>query len=435
MMNNIKEFIKKVLKVDIVKVFSLNAVATFVRMLAGLISVKVIAVIIGPVGVALLGQLRNFETIVIGLANGGINNGITKYVSEYKEDEHETKLYISNAFKITLFCTAIVAIFLIFGSSNLSQLLLLSKDYTYVFIIFGFTIILYTLNTLLVSVINGYKQFKKYVQINICGTIFGLIYSVALVFIWELPGALINAVTYQSVVFFITLWMCRKMPWLDKSYFLARYDKEKVKKYLGYSLMTLTTLILVPASRMILRGYVMAEISATEAGIWEGMNSISNMYLNVIISSLTVYYLPRLAELQSPKELHHEILRCYKFIIPVLLFIGTVIFFLRYFIIWLLYTPEFSSMTELFPWQLVGDFFKMCSWLLAYIMVAKAKTKAYITTEIVFTLLYLVLAFVLLRINGIVGLVQGYLINYVLYMITMCILFRNIIRVEPTNKQ
>lgn len=433
MMNNIKEFIKKVLKVDIVKVFSLNAMATFVRMLAGLISVKVIAVIIGPVGVALLGQLRNFETIVIGLANGGINNGITKYVSEYKEDEHETKLYISNALKITLFCTAIVAAILIFCSGYLSQLILLSKDYTYVFIIFGFTIILYTLNTLLVSVINGYKQFKKYVQINICGTIFGLLYSVALVFIWELPGALINAVTYQSVVFFITLWMCRKMPWLDKSYFLARYDKEIVKKYLGYSLMTLTTLILVPASRMILRGYVMAEISATDAGIWEGMNSISNMFLNVIISSLTVYYLPRLAELQSPNELHNEIFRCYKFIIPVLLLIGTAIFFLRDFIIWLLYTPEFSSMKELFSWQLIGDFFKMCSWLLAYIMVAKAKTKAYIATEVIFTLLYLVLAFVLLKLNGIVGLVQGYLINYIVYMITMYIMFRSVIKINPSK--
>jgi len=60
--------------------------------------------------------------------------------------------------------------------------------------------------------------------------------------------------------------------------------------------------------------------------------------------------------------------------------------------------------------------------------VAKAKTKAYITTEVVFTLLYLVLAFVLLKINGIVGLVQGYLVNYVLYMITMCVLFRKLIK-------
>lgn len=429
-MDKLKRFIRKLLSVDIVKVFSLNAIATFVRMIAGLISVKVIAVIIGPAGVALLGQLKNFETILIGLANGGINNGITKYVSEYKENEETTKVYISNALKITLACTAIIAFILIAGSYYLSKAILLSSEYFYVFIVFGFTILLYSLNTLVISIINGYKQFKKYVIVNICGTVFGLIYSVILVFLWGLPGALINAVTYQSIVFFVTLWLCRDLPWMKKEYFVKKIDKTVVKKYFNYSLMTLTTLALVPVSRMILRGYVISEISATEAGIWEGMNNVSTMYLNVLVSSLTIYYLPRMSELSSPKELHNELFHCYKFVIPILLVLGFALFFLRDFVIRFLFTAEFEPMRDLFSWQLVGDFFKMCSWLLAYIMVAKAKTKAYITTEIVFTLLYLVLAFVLLKLNGIVGLIQGYLINYVLYMIAMCFLFKNILKVE-----
>ena len=432
-MNKLKRFLRRLFSVDIVKVFSLNAIATFVRMIAGLISVKVIAVIIGPAGVALLGQLKNFETILIGLANGGINNGITKYVSEYKEDEEVTKVYISNALRITLICTAIIAVILICGSYYLSKAILLSSEYYYVFIVFGFTILLYSLNTLVISIINGYKQFKKYVVVNICGTLFGLIYSVILVFLWGLPGALINAVTYQSIVFFVTLWLCRDLPWMKKEYFVKKLDKAVVKKYFNYSLMTLTTLALVPVSRMILRGYVISEISATEAGIWEGMNNVSTMYLNVLVSSLTIYYLPRMSELSSPKELHNELFHCYKFVIPILLVLGIAIYLLRDFVIMFLFTLEFEPMRDLFSWQLVGDFFKMCSWLLAYIMVAKAKTKAYITTEIVFTLLYIVLAFVLLKLNGIVGLVQGYLINYVLYMIAMCILFRNLLRVEESR--
>ena len=56
--------------------------STVVKMLTGLISVKVVASIIGPSGVALVGQLNNFATIAMSLASGGINNGITKYVAE-----------------------------------------------------------------------------------------------------------------------------------------------------------------------------------------------------------------------------------------------------------------------------------------------------------------------------------------------------------------
>lgn len=429
-MNSAKLLLQRLIGIDIIKVFSLNAMSTFIRMLAGMISVKVVALIVGPAGIAALGQLKNMESILLGLANGGINNGITKYVAEYKDDESTIKLYISNAFKITLIATFVVAIVLILGCRQLSSLILLTDKYYYVFIVFGFTIILYTLNLLLISILNGYKQFKKYVIVNICGTIFGLIYSVILIVIWGLPGAMINTVTYQSVIFFVTLWLCRKLPWMSKEYFNQQLSRPVVRKYLGYSAMTMTTLALAPISRMLLRGYVISNISATEAGIWEGINSISSMYLSVITTAFAIYYLPRMSELTNHRDLHNEIFRCYKIFVPLLVIICVAIYLLRQFAIWLLFTPEFQPMEGLFAWQLAGDFFKVCSWLLAHIMVAKAQTKMYITTEVVFSAIYLLLAFVFLQFNGIVGLVQGYLINYIIYMIAMIVLYRNVIIVE-----
>lgn len=432
-MNYTKLFLRKLMGVDIVKVFSLNAMATFIRMLAGMISVKIVALIIGPAGIALLGQLNNFNSILLGLANGGISSGITKYVAEYKEDYSQIRKYLSNALRITLICSVIVAIILIVGCKQLSELILLSDEYYYVFIVFGLTIVLYSLNGLLISILNGYKQFKKYVEINVAGTLLGLAYSVCLVYFWGLPGALINAVTFQSIVFFATLWMCRKQMWLRKDYFKEKFDHVITKQYFGYSLMTLTTLALLPVSQLILRGYVISEISSTDAGIWEGMNRVSGTYLSVITTALSVYYLPRLSEITDNIELRNEIFKCYKFIIPLLLLIGVSIYVARYFIIWLLFTPEFLPMEGLFVWQLLGDFFKISSWLLAFIMVAKAQTKMFITTEIVFGFTYLLLCFICMKYNGIVGLTQGYLINYVLYMITMCILFRKVLVYKSPN--
>lgn len=426
-MNSIKDLIIRLIKIDIVKVFSLNAMATLVRMLAGMISVKVIAVIIGPAGVALLGQLNNFNTILLGMANGGINNGITKYVSEYKENDSEIKRFLPNALRITLTCSIVVGIFLIAGCIPLSKLIILNEDYYYVFIVFGFTIILYTLNGMFISILNGYKKFKKYVKINIIGTIVGIIYSVTLVFYFGLPGALINAVTYQSIVFVVTLWMCRREKWLSKKYFCGKLEKPIVKKYLSYSVMTLTTLVLLPISQMLLRGYVITNISASQAGIWEGMNHISSMYLNIITSAFAIYYLPRLSEITNPTELSHEIVRCYKVIIPMLLCIGLSIYFLRHSILWLLFSPQFYEMEHLFGWQLTGDLFKISSWLLSFVLVAKAKAKLFILTEVTFSLTYIVICYLFLCSNGIVGLNQGYLCNYILYFIAMFLLYKKII--------
>lgn len=433
-MNHFKSLLHRIMGIDIIKVFSLNALSTFVRMLAGMVSVKVVAVIIGPAGIALLGQLNNFSSILLGMANGGINSGITKYVAEYKDDDSNVKAYISNALRITLVCSFVVSLILIFFCRWLSQLILLSEEYYYVFIVFGITIFLFTLNGLITSILNGYKEFKLYVRVSIFGTIAGLLYSILLVFLWGLPGAMINAVTFQSIMLFVTLWMCRKLPWMKREYFAQKLDKPIVKKYLGYSLMTLTTLALLPTCQMLLRGYVMSELSPTDAGIWEGMNRISSMYLSVITSAFSIYYLPRLSEILNPEELRSEIIRCYKVILPMLLGISVLIFLLKHIVLWVLFTPDFYPMENMFGWQLAGDMFKMCSWLLSYLMVAKAMTGKFIITEIIFNLSYLALAFLFMKLNGIVGLIQGYLINYILYFIVMIFMFRNILVLNNRNR-
>lgn len=427
LIHKISQLFHRVAGLDLVKVFSFTALSTLVRMLTSLVSVKVVASIIGPAGVALVGQLNNFATIALSLSTGGINNGITKYIAEYKEDEEKVKDCLSTALRITMVCSLAMAVFLILFHTYLSRYIMLSPDYGYVFVIFGFTILFYALNMGLSSVINGFKEFKRYVKINIAGSLFGLVFTLSLVFTWQLKGALISAVTFQSIMFFISLCMVRKLPWLRWSYFRNKLNPDLAKRYLRYSLMTFTTAATLPISQMLLRGYVISQISATEAGWWEAMNRISNMYLMVITTSFTVYYLPRLSEITDKRELRSEIFRSYKVIIPCLLGGFALIYLLRFVVIHLLFTPDFLPMENLFAWQLAGDFFKITSWLLAFLMVAKAMTRWFVTTEVVFSLLFVGLGFLFMQMNGVVGITQAYFVNYVIYLAFMVYLFRNLL--------
>ena len=425
--NRIFQLFRRATQLDIVKVFSFTAMSTLVRMLTGLVSVKVVAGIIGPAGVALVGQLNNFATIALSLSTGGINSGITKYVAEYKEDSGRVKDCLSTALRITVACSLVVGLFLILFHRQLSEYVMLAPDYGYVFVIFGFTILFYALNMGLASVINGFKEFRRYVKVNIAGSILGLAFTLLLVLAWGLKGALVSAVTFQSIMLFVSLWMVRRLPWVRWSYFRNRFNTAQARKFFRYSLMTFVSASMLPVSQMLLRGYVISQISPVEAGWWEAMNRISNMYLMVITTSFSVYYLPRLSELTDRRELRAEIFRSYKVIVPCLLGGFALIYLLRYFIIRLLFTPEFLPMENLFAWQLAGDFFKITSWLLAFLMVAKAMTKWYIATEVVFTLIFVGLGFLFMRWNGVVGITQAYLVNYILYLAMMAYVFRKLL--------
>ena len=397
-------------------------------MLTGLVSVKVVAAIIGPAGVALVGQLQNFSTIAMQLASGGINNGITKYVAEYHDNEEKTRSYIGTALRITIVCSISVGLLMILLHRKLSEWIMLSPEYGYVFVIFGFTVLLYALNSMLISVVNGFKEFGRYVRINIANSLIGLVFTVMFAWTMGLRGALISAVTYQSIMFFVTLWMIRRLPWVERRIIREKFDRLVAKNYFKFSLMALTSAAVVPVSQMLLRGYVITQISPMEAGWWEGMNRISNMYLMVITSSFGVYYLPRLSELSDTKELRMEIFKAYKVLVPMMLGGFVLIYLLRFIVIRILFTPEFMPMSKLFGWQLAGDFFKISSWLLAYLMVAKSMTRKFIATEIIFSLLYVVLGLMFVRHNNsVVGLNQAYLINYILYMLGMIIFFRKLI--------
>ena len=151
--------IRKVFSTDLVKVSSLNAVSTVIKMLTGLVSVKVVAAIIGPAGIALLGQLNNFSTITLGVSSGGINAGMTKYVSEHSRSRKKYLLFLGTGFWVTIFFSILTSIALIAGAGYFSKIILLDEKYKFVFIFLAVRSY-YALNALLISVINGFKEYK-----------------------------------------------------------------------------------------------------------------------------------------------------------------------------------------------------------------------------------------------------------------------------------
>jgi PST family polysaccharide transporter len=432
MVNKLIDKLGRVIKLDIIRVFSFTSVSTLVRMIAGFISVKVVAVIIGPAGVALVGQLSNFSAIIMAVATGGITTGVTKYIAEYKNDTEVVRGYIGAAVKIVLFFSLLCGLFLILGAPILSNRILLDSKYSFVFIVFGVTLIFYTANTLLLAVINGYKQFNLYVKASIVSSLIGLLLSLLLVIPFGVNGALLNAVTSQSLVFFIVFFLAKKANFscLEKTYLWNKFDKVKAIRFFRFALMHLVAAFAAPVSQLVIRNYVINYYSLQTAGLWEGMNRLSNVYLMIITSSFGVYYLPRLSELKTGVEIRKEIRTAYKVIIPCLLIGLSCVYFGRFFIIKTLFSSEFLGMADLFLWRIIGDFLKMASWLISYLMIAKSMTRYFITTEIIFSVLYVLLVIILIYVLGLKGAVVGYAINYLIYFIIMYVLiYRKAIKI------
>ncbi|MBL7738949.1 MAG: O-antigen translocase [Chitinophagaceae bacterium] len=418
--------LKKIFTTDLVKVSFLNGVATLIRMLTGFISVKVVASTIGPAGIALLGQLTNFSNMLLTICAGGMNTGMTKHIAQYGDSAKKQRLFLSTGFRITAILSVLCGITLITGAGYFSRTILKDDGYEYVFYIFGATIILYAFNALLVAVLNGYREFRKYVIVNIAGSLTGLVFAVVLALNFGIPGALIGIVTYQSVVFFVTLAIVTSSKWFHWRLFTAGFSKLAASRLAKFALMTLVSVIAINQSQLIVRGYI-AKTSLDNAGLWEGVNRISAIYLQVVTTSLSVYYLPKLSGLKNKLEIRNEIISVYKLVVPFLLLTSLAIFLFRDLVISILFTDKFQDMEGLFAFQLAGDFFKMITWVLGYVLLAKAMTKTFIIVEIVSCTLFALLSILFIDLYGTVGAPIGYAASFLIQFIIMLFVLRKIL--------
>jgi PST family polysaccharide transporter len=407
----------------LIKTSVLTAISTIIKAISGFVINKVVALYIGPSGLAIIGQLQNFISIITTFSNGAITSGIVKYTAEYQTIEQKQKIF-SSSIIISLVCSFIISIFL-FGFSNyLSELILKDTQYSIVFVVFGFTVFLFALNTVLMSILNGEREIKKYVLVNIVSSIFSLFFTSFLIIKLNLMGALYALVVNQSVIFFVTLLFVAKSSWFKLEYFRKGVDKDTLLKLSRYSLMAITSALIVPASHLIVRNYIGENLSWDDAGYWQGIWYISTMYLMVVTTSLSVYYLPRLSEIQDNSELKKEVFNGYRIIIPIVIVMALLIFLLKEYIILIAFNDKFMPMIELFKWQLIGDVIKIASWLLGMLMLAKAMTMTFIITEVLCSVSFVLLSIVFIDGFGLVGITYAFSLNYFLYFIVMIFIFK-----------
>ncbi len=413
----------------LIKTSLLNAIAVGVKLLTMLGLNKILAVYVGPAGYAALGQFQNAVQMISTLASGAINTGVIKYTAEYHEDEAQQLSVWKTAGTIALASSALLSALLFAFRAELAHRFLSDVSFAPVFGWLAATLPFSVFNTLLLAILNGKKDIHRYVVANIAGSVFGLLVTSALVVQWGLVGALVGFAVYQSLSFFVTLGLCIKTPWFRISHLFGRIDITGAKNLAKYTVMGLTTAATLPLSHILIRNHLGETIGWEAAGYWEAMCRLSGAYLMFVSATLSVYYLPRLSELQIGTEIKKEIFLGYRVILPVAMLCALIVYLLRYFIIKTLFSTEFLPMASLFFWQLFGDMLKIMSWLIAFVMLSKSMTVTYIVSEILFSLGLFMLTVEFVGFYGFVGSSMAYAVNYSIYFITLVIVMSRYLKV------
>jgi len=414
--------------VSLVKTSGLNAIASLVRILTAIGLNKVLAMYVGPEGYALVGQFSNAVSIAGAVSGGAVNSGVTKYTAQYFDDAERQREVWRAAMRYVAIATALTSLVVLAASEHLASRLLGDASLRTAFMVLAVALPLLAANGLLLAVLNGKKDVRAFVEQNIAASILGAAVAAALAAAFGLIGALLALAVNQALVVGVTLWLCRKAPWLALGSFFGPVAPRAMRPLLVFALMALTGAVAAPITQLFVREHLIAHFGEAAAGEWQATFKISEIYLTLFTSTLSVYYLPRLAEIRESRILGLEIAKVYRFILPLAVAAAAILFSLRWWIATTLFSERFLGMVELFGWQLFGDVLKIGSWILGFVMVGRSMARWFITTEIVFSASWVLLTFALTGPLGLQCAPAAFAINYALYWLFMTWLIRRELR-------
>ena len=192
--------------------------------------------------------------------------------------------------------------------------------------------------------------------------------------------------------------------------------------------MALLSAIIAPLTLIVIRNFIVKTHSIEEAGIWDAVNRLSSFYMLFFSSGLSMYYMPKLASLQTDAEFKTELKSYFKTLVPLFLLMLIIIYIFKSIIVKMAFTAEFETVNNLLIWQLLGDFFRIMTLAFGFQILVKTMMKRYFVVEIIFNLTFLIFSIYLIQSVSIVGALQAYFFSNVICFILVLVMFRKLFR-------
>ncbi|WP_262326819.1 O-antigen translocase [Carboxylicivirga litoralis] len=398
-----------------------NSSQVLVRVIIGILNIKIIALLTGPTGLAIVSQLQNALQFGTNLANTGINHGIIKCLSEYQESPSKRQLVIITSILIVIIASVFIGLCFALLSGYISEVLFQSNDYILVVRFAGIYIITTSLFNLLISIINGIQKLKLFITLNILYFISSFILTISALYFLGLKG-LLWAILFQSL---LALSVGAHILYKHGYRFKPLFSTVVMQKLTKFSLTAITSGIVTPLVVMSIRTILTHNLALHEAGIWEGINRISTSYISFATLPFGYYFLPTFAKLKSNKEIKREIKIALLTLTPILIAGGLLLYILRIPVINVILSKEFHEAAYIIKWQIMGDVLKVLCWLLGFLLIAKEKTVAFIVSEAISGVLVVSLCYFLVPIIGIEGSTLAYFIENIISFSLLYIVFQH----------
>jgi O-antigen/teichoic acid export membrane protein len=387
--------------------------ASAINIVVGLVRNKAAALILGPAGIGVIGLLLSLVTTVSGIAGLGVGNAAVRQIASDADAMAQARTRRA-LWQLTLglTLTGMLATWLL--RRPLAGLLLgdeaAAGQVGWLALAVGLTI----WSSGQGAVLNGLRRLRDLAGAQVLGGLLGTILGIAAVAMWREDGILAYVIAAPLAGAIASAWFVARLP---RPPTVRGMSWPVMAPMLRLGIPMMIGGIMLSAGALAIRALIGTRIGAVELGGFTAAWTLSVTYVGFVLGAMGTDYLPRLTAVIGDKEaacrsVNEQAEISLLLALPVMLGMQAA----APWVVWLLYSKEFAGAVEVLRWLIVADVMKVVAWPLGFVIIAQARAKTFLATEV--TTLGVTLGVMALLVDrvGIQAAGIGYCASYVFYI-------------------
>ena len=387
---------------------------------------KFIAVLLGPLGVGIQGLYTSATQLIQQLTSFGLSSSAVRNVAEANGSEDRVRISrVVCALRRLVWITGLLGMVMVIAFSPLlSRSSFGDKDHIIPFIILSVTLLLTQVSAGQKVILQGTRKLKYLAKASVIGVTLGLIIAVPLYYWLGVKGIVPNIIITALSTLFLSWYYSRKVE-IDKVSLSSKEVFQIGKSMLVMGIAMSASHLLASASSFALRACIRMWGGVEAVGLFSAGYMLMTQYTGLVFSAMGTDFYPRLASVNQDNSKCRQMMNQQGevgMLIITPLLVACIVFIPI--IVRILYSDDFLSINPYIIWCSSGMLFKMASWSISYVFIAKGESKLFMINEMVAAIYTLLLNLLGYKLGGLLGLGISFSISYILYLVQVYMIAR-----------
>jgi len=384
---------------------------------------KILAVLVGPAGIGLLGIYNSLQSTVGSVAGLGLGTSGVRDIASSKGDtvtlsRVRTVLFASNLVQGTI-AMVVVWVFRV----ELAEWLFGDATRATETGLVGVAILLGLVAASQTALLQGLRRIGDLGRVTVLGALGGTIAGLIAVWLEGEAGLIWFLLVQPLASVIVALFITRKLPRPEGPRLAPAQVFATWKSMASLGVVFMLSGLAGAATLLLARSLIARDLGIEAAGLFSASWGVAMIYVGFLLGAMGADFYPRLTEVIKDRDASTRLMNDQAQLGlaiggPILLgLIGVAPWFMA-----LLYSREFVPAADILQWQTLGNIFKLASWPMGFAYVASARSRTYLFTELTWNAAFLALLWALMPMIGVEAAGIAFAIAYALYFTLLHVL-------------